>query len=202
MIAASSGGNGTMLSALNRLIIRVSASGWLVLASAVVAFACLSAMNRIAAGFPAVAGGATPFDLQNELTAAQVLQQLAGYTDAARSQYFVFTAIDYVFPFAAGLFLAGLSAFALRRAFPGAYAAMVARRLLPLLMLGTLFDWSENIAAVTAMLAWPETTQGMAIALVTAKRLKLTCVLLSNTLALLLLLAAGGRWIAERLRRH
>ena len=103
-----------MLRALNRLIIRVSGSGWLVLAAALTGFACLTAMNRIAADFPAVAGGAVPFDLQNDLTSDQVLAQLAGYTDGARRLYGLFTAIDYLFPFAAGLFLAGISAFGMR----------------------------------------------------------------------------------------
>jgi hypothetical protein len=129
------------------------------------------------------------------------LQQLPGYTGQARRQYFVFTAIDYVFPFAAGLFLAAIGAFCLRRAFPAVYAALAGRDLLPLLMLSSLFDWCENVAAITAITAWPGTTAAMATAVVVAKKLKLGFLVVTQTLVLLLMLATAGRWIAGKLRR-
>ncbi len=188
-----------MLGALNRLIIRVSANPWLFIATTVIFITSLRALMQIGETFPAVAGGAQPFDLQNGLTGEQVLLQLAGYTDAAVRQYSIFTAIDYVFPFAAGLFLAAITAFCLRRAFPGVYAAMAGRKLLPLLMLGSLFDWAENVAAITAILAYPDTTPGMATAIVLAKRLKLACVVISQVLALLLLMATLFIGIRRRL---
>lgn len=189
-----------MLGMLNRLIVRTSTSGWLFLAAMVVAFASLSALMQIGKTFPGVAGGAQPFDLQNGLTGAQVLAQLAAYTDEARRQYLLFTAIDYVFPFSAGLFLAAIGAFCLRHTFPGVYAAVNARNLLPLLMLSSLFDWCENVAAITAILAWPGTTAAMATALVAAKKLKLTFLVVTQTLVALLMLATAAVWLGRRWR--
>ena len=83
------------------------------------------------------------------LTADQVLQQLAGYTDEARRQYLASSPPSTTsFPLAAGLSLAAVGAFCLRRGFPGVYAAMVRRQLFPLFLAGSLFDWCENVAAI------------------------------------------------------
>jgi hypothetical protein len=191
-----------MLSALNRLVIRVSGSPWLFIAVTAVMAASLFALLRIGeTGFPPLAGGAQPFDLQNGLTTSQLLEQLPAYTDATRRQYLQFSMIDFVFPLAGGLFIAAVSAFGLRHSFPRAYAALDARRLLPLFMIGTLFDWCENVAALTAIFAWPDTTPAMASAVVIAKRLKLACVFVSQGIALLLLVAAAVRRLARRSAR-
>lgn len=178
-----------MLGALNQLIVRVSASGWLFLLTAILAFGSLGIMMRIGAAFSGITGGVPPFDLQNGLTSAQVIEQLPHYTGEARQLYLQFTAIDYLFPFAAGLFLAAIAAFCLRRAFPGAYAMINGRELLPLLMLATLFDWCENIAALASILTYPDTSTALATALVVAKRLKLTMVFSTQGLVVLLLSA-------------
>jgi hypothetical protein len=189
-----------MLWALNGLIVRVSGNGWLFALTTVLAFGSLTILMQIGEAFPAVAGGAQPFDLQNELTAAEVLAQLPGYTEQARGLYLQFSAIDFVFPFAAGLFLAAIAAFSMRHAFPAAYGWLTARSLLPLMMLGTLFDWCENVAALSAIYSWPDTGAGLATAPVIAKKLKLTMVIASQLLAALLLLAAAAAWIGRRLR--
>lgn len=188
-----------MLGGLNRLIIRISGSALLFVVTTIVAIGCLSALITIGQGFPAVAGGAQPFDLQNGLTADQVLQQLAGYTDEARRQYLIFTAIDYAFPLAAGLSLAAVGAFSLRRGFPGIYATMVRHRLFPLFLAGSLFDWCENIAALTAILIYPDTPAALATGIVVAKRLKLAFVMATQLLVLLLLLVVAGKGAARRL---
>lgn len=189
-----------MLSALHRLIVRVSASGWLFAATSVVMVASLRTLIAIGEGFPAVAGGAPPFDLQNALTGPEVLSQLGAYGAEARRQYFLFTAIDYLFPFAAGLFLAAIIAFCLRRSFPSTYASLDGRRLLPVFMAGSLFDWGENVAALTAILSYPDTPTAVATALVVAKRLKLVLVIATQSLALVLLAVTAGRWVLTRKR--
>jgi hypothetical protein len=189
-----------MVRGLSRLIVRVSASLPLFALTTVLAFGSLAVLMRIGAAFPAVAGGAQVFDLQNGLTAADVLAQLPGYTDEARRLYRAFTAVDYLFPFAASLFLAAIAAFCLRRAFPGAYAVALARNLLPLLMIPALFDWSENVAALVAIEAWPDTTPAMATAIVVAKRLKLACLVVAQAVVGALLLATAVRLLAVRRR--
>lgn len=190
-----------MVQGLNRLVVRVSGSAPLFALATVLAFGSLAVLMRIGEAFPAAAGGAQVFDLQNGLTAAQVLAQLPGYTDEARRLYYAFTAVDYLFPFAASLFLAAIAAFCLRRAFPGAYAAAVARNLLPLVMIPALFDWCENVAALVAITAWPDTSPAMAGAIVVAKRLKLGFLFVAQGGVGLLLLATAARLLLARLRR-
>lgn len=189
-----------MLQGLSRLIVRVSGSAPLFVLATVLTIGSLMVLMRIGAAFPAVAGGAQVFDLQNGLTAAQVLGQLPGYTDEARSLYHRFTAVDYLFPFAASLFLAAIAAFCLRRAFPDLYAKALALNLLPLLMLPALFDWCENVAALVAISAWPDTTPGMAAAVVVAKRLKLGTLFPAQGLVGLLVVAAAGRALLDLVR--
>jgi hypothetical protein len=189
-----------MIRALNQLILRVSASLPLFLLTVVVFAVTLVALNRISQGFPALAGGAQPFDMQNGLTPAEVLTQLPGYSDAARRQYRLFTAIDYVFPLAGGLFLAAIAAFCLRWQFPAWYERAAKGAWFPWLLLPTLFDWSENVAAVIAIGAWPETSAAMATALVTAKKLKLGTLVATQGGVALLLLAGVCRWLVARLR--
>ncbi len=189
-----------MRQALSRLIVRVSSSLPLFALTVAVFAVTLMLLTRISNGFPAIAGGALPFDMQNALTSAQVLEQLPGYTDQARRQYWLFTSIDYVFPFAGGLFLAAIAAFCLRWQFAPLYARAVANQWLPWLMLASLFDWCENLAAIVAINAWPETTATMATALVIAKKLKLGFLFATQGGVALLLLASAGRWLRGKLR--
>lgn len=189
-----------MIDALNRLIVRISRSRSLFILTLIIAVGAFQALMRVGEDFPSLAGGAQPFDLQNGLSVDDVLLQLPGYSSEARQQYYLFTAIDYVFPLAAGLMLAAIAAFCMRYALPTAFAAVNARRLFPLLLLASLFDWCENVAAVTAIASYPATTSVMATALVIAKRLKLGFLVASQSLTLLLMLAAAGRWLRNRLR--
>jgi hypothetical protein len=187
-----------MLRGLNDLVIRTSKSAVRFVAVTALAVTCLTVMTRIGQAFPAASGGSLPFDLQNELTVAQVIEQVPRYTELANWMYAVFTMIDYVFPFAAGLFLAAAGAFALRHGFPGAYATAVGRSLFPLFFLGTACDWCENVAAMGAIHADAGSLASWALLLVTAKRFKLAFVMGTNVLVLLLLVGAGLRRVFAR----
>jgi hypothetical protein len=187
-----------VLGALNQLVIRTSKSGWRFIAVTAIAVIAINLLNRIGKAFPAAAGGAMPFDLQNTLTSAEVITQLAGYTELARWMYYVFTMIDYVFPFAAGLTLAAAGAFALRQGFPRAYQAFEQRRLFPLFMIGTAFDWCENLAALAAIWSYPGDVRTVATLLVIAKRLKLACVIATQLAVALLLVGAGIRFFRRK----
>lgn len=189
-----------MIQALNQLVIRTSKSGWQFITVSIVAVVAIRTLTRIGAAFPAASGGSAPFDLQNGLTSAEVVQQLAGYTELARWMYYVFTLIDYVFPFAAGLSLAAAGAFALRHGLPAVYRTFETRALFPLLLLGTAFDWCENIAAVTAIWSYPGDVSTVATLLVAAKRAKLACVVATQLAVALLLIWAAGQYVLRRAR--
>jgi hypothetical protein len=198
--AAASGCATLVIDALNRLVVSTSKSLWRFVAVTAIAVVAIRLLNRIGQGFPAAAHGAIPFDLQNGLTPADVVQQLAGYTDLARWMYYAFTMIDYVFPFAAGLSLAAAGTFALRKGFPALYRTFEQRKLFPLFLLGTAFDWCENVAAISAIWTYPGDVSTIATLLVIAKRLKLGFLIATQLAVLLLLIGAAFRSVSNRKR--
>ena len=189
-----------MLNRLQNLVIRTSRTWWLYLGVVVLFAGSLLSLLRIGEMFPAHAAGNQPFDLQNGLATAEVYPQIATYTPAARNLYHAFTLIDYAFPFFAGLFIAATAAFALRNSLPKWYALLTARNLLPVFMLGTVFDWLENIAALGAISLYPAESGWLPVLLVLAKKLKLVCVMTGQAAMLLLLVYAAGNWLAAKLR--
>lgn len=185
---------------LQDLILRISRTWWLYLAVVVLFMGSLQALMRIGERFPAYAGGATPFDLQNDLRADQVYPQVAGYSEQARELYYAFTLIDYAFPFFGGLFIASTVAFALRSGLPRFYDALVARKLLLVLMLPTAFDWLENVAAVSTIALYPVDVGWLPTLLVVAKKFKLATLLASNAALFMAVLAGAGFWLVSRVR--
>jgi hypothetical protein len=189
-----------MLNRLQTLVIRVSQTWWLYLFVVLLFAGSLLSLLRIGEIFPSHAAGNLPFDLQNALTAAEVYPQLATWTESAHQLYYAFTLIDYAFPFFAGLFIAATATFALRNSLPKWYAALAERNLLPVFMLGTAFDWLENLAALGVISLYPAEIGSLPFVLVIAKKLKLVCVMSGQAAMLLLLVYAAGNWLAARLR--
>jgi hypothetical protein len=189
-----------MLDRLQNLVIRVSQTWWLYFCVVLLFAGSLLSLLRIGERFPSYAAGNQPFDLQNALTPAEVYPQLATWTENARTLYYAFTLIDYAFPFFAGLFIAATATFALRNSLPKWYAALAERNLLPVFMLGTAFDWLENLAALGVISLYPAEIGWLPLVLVIAKKLKLVCVMSAQAAMLLLLLYAAGNWLAARLR--
>jgi hypothetical protein len=194
-------GGAVMLGRLQDLVIRISKTWWLYLIVVVLFVGSLQALMRIGELFPEYAAGAAPFDLQNDLQPGQVYPQVAGYTEQARELYYAFTLIDYAFPFFAGLFISATTAFALRYSLPRVYDALVARKLLLVLMLATAFDWLENVAATSAIVLYPDEISWLPGLLVFAKKCKLGLIVFSNGVMLVSVLAAAGTWVARRMAR-
>ena len=190
-----------MLGRLQDLIIRISRTWWLYLIVLVLFIGSLRVLTRIGDHFPAYAGGAAPFDLQNDLRADEVYPQLTGYTEQARGLYYAFTLIDYAFPFFGGLFIAATVAFALRNSLPRLYDALVARKLLLVLMLATAFDWLENVAAAAVIILYPTEVSWLPNLLIVAKKCKLAALLVSNGVMFAAVLLAAGIWVWKRIRR-
>ena len=200
-------GGTPMLGRLQDLVVRISRTWWLYLIVLLLFIGSLRALTRIGERFPAYAGGATPFDLQNDLRGDQVYPQLAGYTAQARELYYAFTLIDYAFPFFAGLFIAATVAFALRSSLPRLYAALVARKLLLVLMLATAFDWLENVTAVSTIVLYPTEVSWLPTLLEVAKKGKLATLVVSNGVLVVSICAvvvttiiAAWHWVMKRIR--
>jgi hypothetical protein len=181
------------------MVLRISRIWWLYLVVLAVFSGSLQALMRIGNRFPDVAGGAMPFDLQNDLQADQVYSQLAGYTEQARELYYVFTMIDFAFPLFAGLFITATVAVALRNSLPRFYETLVDRKLLLVLMLATAFDWLENLAAMATITLYPTEFGWLPVLLVIAKKFKLALMVLSNGAMLAAVLIAAGFWVFRRL---
>ena len=115
--------------------------------------------------------------------------------------YYAFSFVDFFFPFFAALFLAAIAAFSLRHLAPHAYDRVAQRRLFPLLMLGTAFDWLENLCALFVIGRYPAEMTAAAGLLVVAKQGKLAAVALSQLIAWSLLLLAAAKWLWTRAAR-
>lgn len=162
----------------------------------------LYSLMQISTAFASVSGGHEPFDMQNTLTAPAIEAQLSAYTSASFSTYWKFTAVDFIFPFAGGLFTASILAFAIRSLFPTLYATLTSKNLLPLFMLPTLFDWLENISVISVLLRYPQNTPALTSAILLFKSLKLTTLTLSQVAVSLLLLGVGIQWLIKLFRKN
>ena len=187
-----------MLATINRFIIDCSQSWWKILLLFLGQSATMQVLNVITGRFPGITNGNVPFDMQHTLKPAQVFEQLAGYSEQAFSDYYVFQAVDFAFPLLAGLFLASVCAFALRNAIPGWYRVAETKHLFTLLLLATLFDYLENINFLWVVTVWPEQAQLAAQLGVLAKQGKLACMVASFALTGLFLLIAALRWAGRK----
>ena len=190
-----------MLTWLHALIINISERWWKILLAFLATFVALQGLLRIDGMFPEHAGGAQPFDMQNDLTVDAIFSQLAAYSDTAFGLYWQFTAIDYFFPVFGALFQAALTAVLLRYAVPDFWRTIESRKLILLMLLPAAFDWLENITLLLTMLAWPEEWQIMATAAVAAKKAKLATLFAAQGIAGLSILAAACRLVLNLIQR-
>jgi hypothetical protein len=190
-----------MLEKLNQTVIRLSFSGWGFLLLFAGFLGSLQTLLWLGDRFLVQAGGNLPFDLQNSLTVEQMFAQLEHYTREAFYLYYVFAAVDVVFPLLGGLFLGAIWAFSLRQAKPKWYEIGIQKNLFAFALLGTLFDWVENLGLLAVILAWPERLHNAAIIAVNAKQLKLITLYASQGIAVTLLLFAAVMWLTRRLKK-
>ena len=95
--------------------------------------------------------GLPVYDTQNDLTTADIVEQLPLYQGAAGMAYTWFALFDFVFPLVASLFIAVVWAFLLRQN-SAALAQRLLRWHLPVFpLIAALFDWLENLAILTVI---------------------------------------------------
>lgn len=135
--------------------------------------------------------GQPVFDTQNDLTAAQITEQLELYQGAAGNAYLAFAAFDFLFPLVGALSIAVLIAWLLKHnPSPSARSRLV--QLLPLLpFASTLFDWLENVSLLTIIGTADAAPQLLLNAAILFKRLKLISLGTGSATVLLLLLFTG-----------
>lgn len=178
-----------MLTKLNHFIIACSLSWWKTTLLILGFSGTISTLMLITATFPDISGGHEPFDMQNSLSVADMWIQLATYTEQAFSRYALFQLVDYLFPLFGGLMMAALCAFALRGISEKAYSTASHKNLFLLFLIPTVFDWLENCGFLWVIIAWPEQADTAAAFAVTAKKCKLVTLMISQSVALLLLVA-------------
>lgn len=183
--------------ALQNLIAFCAKKWWAFALITIVFSLSLVLLMQLGEAFASVTAGHPPFDTQNKLTAQDIKQQLADYTPASYTAYWKFTANDFLFPFAGGIFTASILTFSLRRLFPNIHAWVFARTLLPLFMLPTLFDWLENFSILLVLIG----QTSAATAVVFFKALKLSTLTLSQTLMVLGLTGVCLQWAIQYFRK-
>jgi hypothetical protein len=152
-------------------------------------------------GFAALSGGLQPFDWQNELTAAEVIEQLPAYTEPMRQLYYAHAFIDYVFPIFVAAFFGAIAAFALRHGVPRLYDRAARLGIFALYFVSVPFDYCENTGSLAAILFYPSPPGPWADLILFGKSVKLTTeFLIPGATALALVVAAGG-WVLARLRK-
>jgi hypothetical protein len=181
---------------LHSLLLRCSRSLWAFVAIWLGSTLSIFVLLRIGVAFAAATEGLQPFDLQNDLTVDAALAQLPRYTAESHRLYALFAAVDFVFPLVASLASAATAAFLLRHGLPSVYARLEARRGLLVLLLPTLFDWLENVAALAFIYLGGTPSPPLATLLVVFKRLKLGSLNLLWALLMLLTLVAVVRKVA------
>jgi len=182
----------------NDLVIRTSKSPWLFINSAIFAFGSLAfVLMNINVPFEATVG-AQIFDFQNGLTSEQIFSQLNNYDESARALYHAFLFVDFYFPFFAGLVMAAAGAFAWRYLSPRRYETIRTHNLFIVFMIPTLFDWGENLFALTVVNAWPDELGWAAAGLVLCKKGKLAGVLFFQAVVFLSLALALLKWLGAK----
>lgn len=185
---------------LSDLIVRFSRSWPLFLLAAALTGACLYLIiGVITPRFEAMAGS-PPFDMQNALTVEQAFRQLTGYTPEVTRFYYLFSAIDFVFPLVASLFLSAIAAFSLRYLWPAGYRWMTDHGLWLLFLLPALFDWSENVWALTLVSNPDQQMATVASLMIYSKLAKLALVGLAQLLSWCLLALAALKWVVVTAR--
>lgn len=190
-----------MLSKLNHLIDECSRTGWKFLIVFVGFGGTLASLQRITGAFPDVADGNIPFDMQNTLESAQVFAQLNVWSDAAFDLYTLFQVIDYFFPLFGGLMMGAVFAFSLRTLAPGLYETARTRNWFLIFMVPTLCDWLENIGFLGVIAAWPEQSTLFATLAITAKYGKLGSLMVTQPVALIMLVVALLKRLVGLVRR-
>lgn len=184
-----------MIGWLHALVVRTSASRRLYALAVLLGPALLFiVLMPLAQRFAAATAGLLPFDLQNQLTVAAVLEQLPSYTNASRRWYYLFTAADYVFPVFASLFLGATGAFFLRRGFPAVFVRLDRWRAFALFFLPALCDWAENFVSLLVILGYPADLEGGARLLVLAKQAKLTTLTVFQGLTWPVVVVSAAAW--------
>jgi len=189
-----------MFDRLNQTIVRWSHSGWIFFGVIAGFIITLYLLLLIGERFPDFSEGAVPFDLQNQLTVAQIFSQLAGYADQAFTLYFAFQFVDLFFPLFAGLMLAMIWAFVLRNTMPRWYYIAVQRNLFLLLLVGTLFDWTENLTLLAVTIAYPSELTAAATIAVVAKKFKLAATIIAQVLTGLVIVGGAIMYVVRKLR--
>ncbi|HJP37821.1 MAG: hypothetical protein QF483_05940 [Gammaproteobacteria bacterium] len=182
----------------NNLVVRTSQSAWLFINSFVFAFGSLAfVFMNINTPFEATVG-TQMFDFQNDLTVEQIFVQLTNYDESARALYHAFLFIDFYFPFFAGLVMAAAGAYAWRHLSSKHYEAIYSRNLFIVFLIPTLFDWGENIFALSVVNAWPAELGWAATGLVLCKQVKLASMVFLQAVVFLSLALALVKWLGVK----
>lgn len=188
------------MNSLTRYIVTISQKWWAVLLVFSLNFASFGILFSLEDQFEAITH-VPVYDTQNNLTSELVLEQLPLYTGEARDAYLRFAAFDFVFPLVAGVFVTLMWILLLRL-----NTWQLPQKLLlwnvPLLaLLGTLWDWLENVSLLMILSADSIPSPALIDAALLFKRLKLTWLSLSGTVigVLIILLALN---VIYRMIRH
>jgi hypothetical protein len=183
---------------LNRIILRWSRDWRAWLASVLLFTLSFQSLFVIGDWFAAATAGYQPFDLQNPLAVATVLEQLPAYTAESRALYWLFVLADTIFPALGALPFALLLGRALLTLSP----RLAARGLSLIPFVATILDWLENSCYILAIQLHPADVTLWATLGVALKNSKIAFGFVSNLVILVLALVAAVLWFQRRSARR
>lgn len=168
------------------VLIALSRRWWAVALAFVLTVAAFGILSSLEKQFEIITG-VTVLDAQSDLTPARILEQIPLYQGKAREAYLRIAGFDFLLPLVAGIFVAVLWALLLRLN-TWEFSQRLLKLGFPLFMLiGTLWDWAENISLFTLLNAGSVPAPAMLDALILFNRLKFMWLFLIGPITIVLL---------------
>ncbi|MEC9375736.1 MAG: hypothetical protein VYA80_05115 [Pseudomonadota bacterium] len=116
----------------------------------------------ITPAFQEATSGLSPFDLNFDINAEQIYQDLPFYTDQSRRLYLGFAIVDYIYPALVAIFFSMFWAWIFSKAPNKFFDKLISFGILLFPFLYMLVDWAENTGFLLLIYYYPEEFRGIA----------------------------------------
>jgi hypothetical protein len=151
-----------MLKRLNQWAAAKTGGKAILLAFSIAIVSLLFMALVITPAFEAATSGLRPFDLNFDINAQKMYQDLPAYTDESRLLYLGFAIIDYIYPAAVAVFFILFWAWLFAKAPGRMFSQLVSYGIYLVPLLYMLVDWSENAGFLFVIFSYPVQHPGIA----------------------------------------
>ncbi len=188
-----------MMKALQQAVNYLSDRWWRVLVMMLINLINFQLLFGLEDRFKALTGLPT-YDTQNDLTATKLLDQLGLYQGDALAAYYRFAVYDFVFPSVAGLFVAVVVSWLLKRNPTPLAGRLLAAKVPLIVFVGTLCDFGENFGLLSILQIGAAVPDSVLQVTILFKRLKLAMLGVSASMMIAALIFTVGALLLQRNR--